>query len=65
MALSESAFGRRFECFGLPLGVDCRPTRPTADRHPVLWLWFSETALRWPAAFRCIADAHAVSVIGS
>lgn len=28
-------------------------------------LWFSKTALSWPAAFRCITDAHAVSVIGS
>jgi hypothetical protein len=48
-----------------PLWVDCRPTRPTADRHPILWRWFSETALRRPAALRFITDAHAVSVIGS
>ena len=47
------------------LRVDCRRTRPTADRQPNLWLWFSEKVLRRPAAFRRIADAHADSVIGS
>jgi len=30
--------------------VVCRPPRTTADRHPILWLLRSETALRGPAA---------------
>ena len=57
--------GFKFTLGELLLQVDCRPTRPTADRHLVLWLWLSETTLRWTAAVRCITDAHAVSVTGS
>ncbi len=40
------------------LWVDCRPPRPTADRQSILWLWFSETALTWPAAIRRTAGAR-------
>lgn len=38
---------RSFECLHR---VDCRPPRTTADRHPILRLLRSETALRGPAA---------------
>ena len=50
---------------GWQIWVDRRRTRPTSDRQPILWLWFSDTALRRRAALRGTADAHAVSVIGS
>ena len=64
-ALWPAGMGRSVQRGQVRLWVDCRPTRPAADRQPNLWLWFSEKVLRRPAAFRRIADAHADSVIGS
>lgn len=40
------ALRQRITSSEVPLWVDCWPTRPTADRQPILWPWFSETALR-------------------